>query len=83
MNKYHYTGPIYINDRKIEDSSNLFTAASSYSEARRNFLHRLSRGRKGYNILVADDEEDLPRVDDSAPERAKCNRCGYELDEIV
>ena len=81
--RYHYDGPIYYNGHKISASSNLFTMARSYAEARRNLIFKVANG----DIVSRYDLDDslIIRVDDEkllsydSVEDDYCEKCGIKL----
>ena len=77
--EYHYNGPQYYQGNKIADSSNLRTMARGFGEARRNFIYRIAKGDR-YDIV--DDFITLVKPEPLKVKRDKCDRCGYELNDM-
>lgn len=80
--RYSYTGPTYFCGNKISQSSNLFTQARSFEEARRNFIFKIANGdiTNRYDIV----DEYIVLVDNFDSEKAarpRCEICGYELND--
>lgn len=82
--KYKYTGPVYFNDNKIAEKSNLETTAKSIGKAKSNFLFRLANGNipVGYDIV----DTQIIKGEEIKPIQRiihkKCDICGYELNDM-
>ena len=84
---YYYDGPVYYRRRKIAERSNYYTSAPTKNVAARNILFQAANGAEDlYNYDIVDELVRLVKPDKSAyalkPNREKCHRCGYELNDI-
>lgn len=80
--KYHYSGPQYYFGNKIAASSNLYTMARSFSEARKNFIYKIANGDITTRYDIVDDFITLVKPESPKVKRDKCDRCGYELNDM-
>lgn len=88
--KYRYTGPQWYFGHKIAEKSNMFTMATSFQIAKRNFLYKVANGDQmlHYDIddrfisIVKSNKIKQLVVKTEEPEIQKCEYCGYQLNDL-
>ena len=82
--KYLYNGPIYYYGNKIAEKSEYYTMATSWLNARRNFVYKIANGDKAYYYDICDaDVVELPdhKFPETEAKRPRFEICGYELND--
>ena len=85
--RYEYRGPVYYYGNKIANSSNVYTMAKTFKQARNNIIYKIADGdyTTRYDIVdhlirEVDETPELKVIDNR--EVKKCDICGYELNAV-